>query len=117
MANKDVMKIIFTKIDKYSKQFINQIADADVKKIQLDFASLGSIWIWKNGEWIDGVWEDGIWENGTWYDGTWENGVWEDGTWKYGIWWGGHIFNPDSDKFEYSNLSPNKCKWSLSYGK
>ena len=86
------------------------------------------IWIdghWYNGTWIDGTWYNGTWNNGTWNNGTWENGIWESGIWKNGIWsngawnngtWNnGYILNKETNKYEYSELSPNKVKWSYSY--
>ncbi|MFW6225956.1 MAG: hypothetical protein ACOC3V_03280 [bacterium] len=118
--------------------------EADVENIELSFRDymicLNGIWKdgtwksghWKNGRWLDGFWEDGFWNdgiwergvwgkgnwvNGTWGYGTWENGMWKDGIWYDGKWKGGHIWNPKISGYEYSKVSPNECKWSLSYKK
>ena len=89
----------------------------------------GGIWrkgTWKTGTWKTGTWEDGIWEGGTWENGQWEDGVWKDGLWKGGNWedgiwedgtWeGGNILNKRM-RYKWSNKSPNKCEWSISYNK
>ena len=102
---------------------------------------------WIKGEWLNGKWRDGTWENGTWWDGDWMLGDWEDGTWKGGLWWSGdwesgtweggrwkwgswhdgtwekgtwkhgEIYNPKTERYEYSEKNPNECEWSLSYRK
>ena len=82
---------------------------------------------WMNGTWYGGAWERGFWENGTWhggdwgngwwYNGTWINGTWKDGVWKDGVWEKGKIWNFNENKYIESKVSPNECKWSLSYGK
>ncbi len=72
---------------------------------------------WKDGIWEYGIWENGIWKNGTWKNGTWKNGTWENGAWKYGTWKGGRILNYNTKSFEYSEVNPNECEWSLSYQK
>ena len=130
-----------------SINFLKQILEADVKNFKLNITSYGALCIWENGVWIDGTWNNGTWNNGTWkngtwgdgtwYDGTWHNGIWKhgvwgngiwkNGIWKYGLWkngtWSkgtwikGEIWNPETKTYIISNISPNRCKWSLSYGK
>ena len=71
----------------------------------------------RNGVWYDGIWITGIWYNGTWKNGRWNNGFWKSGNWEGGYWINGCIYNPKTNKYKLSKLPPNKCKWSLSYGK
>ena len=72
---------------------------------------------WHNGVWHNGVWEKGYWDNGIWYDGLWKDGYWYNGIWQNGVWVKGKIYNPKTNQYEFSELPPSKCKWSLSYGR
>jgi hypothetical protein len=72
---------------------------------------------WKSGTWESGLWKSGTWKSGTWEDGLWKSGTWEDGRWEDGIWEGGEIYNPKTNKYEFSEKNPNETEWSLSYKK
>ena len=141
--NSEIVKFIFgeSKIIKKSEltnNFLKQILKANTKNFKLDITSLGhelcrwmnGVWnngTWANGIWIDGIWKNGIWKYGVWKDGYWEDGIWinghwEKGTWKNGIWKSGYwksglIWDPKKNTYIESDVPPNKCKWSLSYGK
>ncbi len=132
MNNKEIIKIIFTNpyIDK--KGWIFK-ADINWNKTEVEIDKDDNKYIvWKNGTWNNGTWQDGVWYFGTWFDGiwdngewldgrwqdgNWQNGYWYDGTWHDGTWIKGYIYNPKTGKHEPSTVSPNKCKWSLSYGR
>ena len=137
MVNKEIIKLIFT------HPYINKklwIFKANINwsktKIKMDkdddnfIEWENGIWkdgtwydgIWRDGKWKDGIWQDGGWYNGEWLDGTWHKGSWHDGIWENGKWYDGtwekgNIYNPKTGRYEPSKLPPNKCKWSLSYGK
>ena len=107
MNNKEIIKIMFTNpyIDK--KGWIFK-ADINWNKTEVEIDKDDNKYIvWKNG-----TWQDGNWQNGYWYNGKWKDGTWHDGTWIKG-----YIYNPKTGKHEPSTVSPNKCKWSLSYGR
>ena len=72
---------------------------------------------WERGVWYNGTWKGGIWKNGTWEDGWWYNGTWKNGTWNNGTWKRGKIYDAKTKEYIESKVPPNKCKWSLSYGK
>lgn len=61
---------------------------------------------WEGGKWFGGTWHDGIFSGGTWKGGTWLDGFWVNGTWKGGSWIKGKIHNPNTKKWEYSEVSP-----------
>ena len=135
--NKEIVKYIFgeSKIiekTKFSDSFLKQIINSDIVDFKLNINSLGNLYIWedgiwkngtwKNGIWKNGIWRLGVWKNGTWRNGIWENGTWEDGAWNRGVWKNGKWSKGKIWSFKYheyldSEISPNKCEWSSSYGK
>ena len=127
MENKDLIKTIFTHPYINKKSWIFK-ADINWSKTEVEIDEDGDNYIkwkngvWENGNWFDGTWKDGIWKNGTWnkglwYNGYWYKGNWYGGKWYNGVWKSGKIYNPKTKQYELSKLPPNKCKWSLSYGK
>jgi hypothetical protein len=117
MKDKELLNIIFTRKNIEKKSwFFN--ADIDWNTVNIGINSDNDNFIyWNKGTWNNGLWEKGFWMNGTWNGGTWKDGTWEKGFWKKGTWIKGKIYNPKTGKYKESTLPPNKCKWSLSYGK
>ena len=118
--NKDLIKAVFDDdIMKYNKWFFK----ADWKNVKISRLAGSAVWshikniVWKNGTWEKGVWKHGSWYNGIWKDGTWYQGVWYKGSWEKGTWKEGKIWDFNNKEYIKSTVPPNKCKWSLSYGK
>jgi hypothetical protein len=137
MKDKELVQVIFTHSYIEQKSWIfDADIDWNITDIRIDDDNDNYIvWnkgTWKDGTWKYGRWENGVWEKGTWFNGTWFNGIWEKGTWKGGLWkdglwkdgiWKdgtwikGRIYNPKTKQYQQSILPPNKCTWSLSYGR
>ena len=116
VSHENIIIKIFEKSEfiKYNKWFF----EAKWKDVVIEnFETENNYLTWKNGTWIDGTWIDGTWIDGTWEDGTWYNGSWKNGIWKSGTWKRGIIWDSTIKKYRFSNLPPNECSWSLSYGK
>ena len=110
LSNRDLIKAVFDDdIMKYNDWFFK----ANWKKAEIENLETKNDWL--KVKYI--IWYNGIWKDGIWKDGTWEDGYWEKGTWKSGEWIKGEIWDSKTKKYRESTVPPNKCKWSLSYGK